>query len=328
MNFDALADRVLEGGAPTKAEAHAVLASADEELDGLLLAARRVREAAFGREVHIHVLQNAKSGLCSEDCSFCSQSVKHDSEVPRYKVQTVETLVAGAHDAVSMGAKRYCMVTSTRRPSEKELQVICEATRRIKAELDIDICASLGKLVGGDAETLVEAGVNRFNHNLETSENYYPEVVSTHTWQSRVDTVKAAKAAGLEACCGGIMGLGEAAQDRVDLAFSLRALEVESIPVNFLDARPGTPLAHVERMRPEDALRSLCMFRFVNPRADLRVAGGREKILGEHQGRALYPANSIFCNGYLTTGGQGFERDVAMIEAAGFKVALQLPSVA
>ncbi|MGE0555574.1 MAG: biotin synthase BioB, partial [Gemmatimonadales bacterium] len=173
----------------------------------------------------------------------------------------------------------------------------------------------------GQAERLAEAGVDRFNHNLESSRSFYPGVCSTHTFDDRITTVKRAKAAGMEACCGGIIGMGETLQDRVELALELRALEVESIPVNFLDPRPATPLADRTAPSPEECLRALAMMRFVNPTRDIRVAGGREVSLGALQALALLPANSMFVNGYLTTPGAGWEADLAMIEEAGFTVA-------
>jgi len=197
--------------------------------------------------------------------------------------------------------------------------------RRIKAEMNIRICTSLGLLREGQAEKLAAAGVDRFNHNLETSRNFFPEICSTHSYEDRVATVMAAKRAGMEACCGGIMGMGETDEDRVALAFELRDLEVESIPVNFLDPRPGTPLSESPRLSPADCLRALCMFRFVNPSRDIRIAGGREANLRRMQPLALYPANSLFVDGYLTTPGQGFEADVQMIEDAGFRVAEIVP---
>ncbi len=288
-NWNYLADRSLSGTAPTREEALAVLASDDDELLPVLQAAFRVRQHHHGRDVRIHVLRNAKSGLCPEDCSFCSQSVKFATGVDRYQLQSVEELVAGAREAAAMGAVKYCMVTSTRGPSERDLDVICDAVRRIKAELNIHVCTSLGLLKEGQAERLAAAGVTRFNHNLESSRAHFPEVCSTHSYDDRIATVRAARAAGMEACCGGIMGMGESLEDRVQLAFELRALQVESIPVNFLDPRPGTPLGETPRLTPQDCLRSLAMFRFVNPARDIRVAGGREINLRHLQALALYP---------------------------------------
>lgn len=321
MDWNELADKALAGAEISREEAMAVLQCPDDDLLGLLQAAFRVRLKYHGRDVRLHVLRNAKSGMCRENCAFCSQAIGAYSGVDRYPMQTVAELVDGARKAHSMGAVKYCMVTATRGPSEKELDVVCEAVRQIKSEMNISICTSLGLLKAGQAERLAAAGVNRFNHNLEASRNYFPKVCQTHTFDDRIATVKAAKAAGMEACCGGIVGMGETPDDRIDLAIELRALEVESIPVNFLDPRPGTPLADVQRLTPSECLKSLCMFRFVNPTRDIRAAGGREATLKSMQIFALYPANSIFTEGYLTTDGQGYKGDMAMIEDAGFRVA-------
>ena len=326
MNFDALASRVLDGHSVTREEASSMLACTDEQIPQLMDAAARLREAEHGRDVTLHVLQNAKSGSCPEDCTFCSQSTHFDTDVDQYRIQSVDELVSAAREAYSLGATRYCMVTSTRAPSGNELERICDATRRIKAEMPIQICASLGFLDNTSARTLKDAGVDRFNHNLETSERHFKNLVTTHDWSDRVDTVKAAKAAGMEACCGGIIGMGEDREDRLDLAFSLRDLEVESIPLNFLDPRPGTPMGDCERLSANECLRTLAMMRFVNPTRDIRVAGGREKALGPQQSIALKAANSLFTQGYLTTGGQGYQADIDLIEDAGYRVALVLPA--
>lgn len=320
MNWDGLASRVLEGDVPKREEAQAILKSGPDELLPLLHAAFRVRKRFFGRDVSLHVLRNAKSGVCPEDCGFCSQALTAESGVERYGMQSVAELVEGARQAHSMGAARYCMVTATRGPSSRELEAVCKAVRQIKAELPLEICTSLGFVDAAQAKTLAEAGVDRFNHNLETSRGHFPSVVSTHGYDDRVATIRAVKEAGMEACCGGIMGMGETLDDRIDLAFELRELEVESIPVNFLDPRPGTPMAGLERPSPGDCLRILCLFRFVNPSRDIRVAGGREVNLRHVQPLALYPANSIFTQGYLTTGGQDYESDLAMIRDAGFEL--------
>jgi biotin synthase len=294
----------------------------DDELLALLDAAFTVRRAHWGRRVSLHVLENAKLGACPEDCGFCSQSSKHASPSGEAPMKSVDELLDGARRAHSARAKRYCMVTATRGPSQRDLDTICEAAQRIKAEMDIELCASLGLLNEAKAKRLAEAGVDRFNHNLETSERHYGQIVSTHTWRDRVATVQLAKAAGMDTCCGGIVGLGESEDDLLDLAFALRELDVDSVPVNFLDAREGTPLAGYPRVEPGFALRALCMFRFVHPRTDLRVAGGREITLRALQAFALYPANSIFTQGYLTTGGASAQFDHQMIRDAGFELEL------
>lgn len=325
MDWNSLAEKSLRGEAPNRDEARAVLQAPNEQIMALLHAAFRVRHRFHGWDIRLHVLQNAKSGLCRENCAFCSQAAGAQNNVERYRMQTVEELVEGARRAHAMKAVKYCMVTATRGPSEKELETVCEAVRQIKAELPIHICTSLGLLNDAQAKRLVEAGVDRFNHNLETSKNFFPNVCQTHQYEDRVETVRTAKRAGMEACCGGIVGMGETQDDQIDLAFQLRDLEVESIPVNFLDPRPGTPMENVPRIKPLDCLRILCLFRFVNPSRDIRVAGGREVNLRDMQVFALYPANSMFSEGYLTTPGQGYLKDVQMIEDAGFRIAELIP---
>jgi biotin synthase len=322
MNWSALAERSLAGDIPTRDAARAVLHAPIDDTLALLDAAFRVRKAYWGRRVSLHVLENAKLGACPEDCGFCSQSSKHASPSGEAPIKSVEDLVAGARRAHASRAKRFCMVTATRGPSQRDLDTICAAAQQIKSEMDIELCASLGLLTEAKAKRLVDSGVDRFNHNLETSENHYGKIVSTHTWRDRVETVQLAKAAGMDTCCGGIVGLGESEDDLLDLAFALRELDVDSVPVNFLDARPGTPLAGYPLVEPGYALRALCMFRFVHPRTDLRVAGGREITLRALQAFALYPANSIFTQGYLTTGGAAVQADHQMIKDAGFELEL------
>jgi len=319
-NWMELGEESVAGAAISRGEALSVLQSPDDELLAVMQAAFIPRQRHFGRAVNLHVLRNAKSGMCSENCAFCSQSVMAESGVERYRMQSVDEIVEGARDARSIGAVKYCIVTSTRSPSDLELQTVCDAVRRIKKEVPLHLCASLGLLNAAQAEVLAAAGVNRYNHNLETSRRFFPTICQTHTFEERVATVKAAKAAGMEACCGGIVGLGETLEDRTDWAFALRELEVEAIPVNFFDPRPGTALSAVPRLKPAECLRALAMVRLVNPSRDIRVAGGREVNLRSLQPLALYAANSIFTNGYLTTPGQGYSADLAMLGDAGFTV--------
>ncbi|NET32303.1 MAG: biotin synthase BioB [Cyanothece sp. SIO1E1] len=319
MDWSGLADRVLAGHAVSRNEALSIVKAANDELLSVLQAAYKIRSHYHGRKVKVHVLQNAKSGGCSEDCAFCSQSMKYNTGIAQYRLQTVDELVQGAQNAYAMGAVTYCMVTATRGPSARDIETVCEATRQIKEKYPLKICASLGILQPGQAQKLYEAGVNRYNHNLETSSRYFPEIVSTHSFAARVDTIKQARQAGMEACCGGIIGMGEEIDDWVDLALQLRDLEVESIPVNFLDARSGTLLGDRLPLHPQVCLKVLAMFRFVHPSRDVRVAGGREAVLGPMQPLALYAANSLFTNGYLTTPGQGNSKDYQIIQAAGFE---------
>ncbi len=317
--WHSLADRAIAGELISRDDARAVLSAPDDQVLALLDAAFKVRRQFHGRKVRIHVLQNAKSGACPEDCSFCSQSSRYDTAVDEYKIQSVDEIVDGARRAKRAKAWKYCIVTATRGPSRHDLDVVCEAVKRIKAEMDITVCTSLGLLTEDKARRLKEAGVDRFNHNLETSERFFSEVATTHTWADRVNTVKLAKAAGMEACAGGIVGMGESQDDVIDLAFALREVGADSVPVNFLDPRPGTPFAKLERMSPTQCLKTLAMFRFVHPRADLRVAGGREVNLRWMQPFALYCVNSIFTSGYLTTPGATPSTDHQMIRDLGFE---------
>ena len=322
MDWKALADRILDGGEPiTRDEALTVLKSGDDELLEVLQAAYLIRKNWFGKKVSLHVLRNAKSGACPEDCSFCSQSKSSTAEIEEYEMESADEIVAGAQDAADMQALRYCVVTSSRAPSENELQIITAAASRIKeTHPDLELCASMGFLTEEKARRLKEAGVDRFNHNLETSAGFYPSICSTHNYEDRVETARTVKKVGLDLCCGGLIGMGESLEDRVDLAMALRDLKTDSAPINFLDPREGTGLEGSARVTPNDCLRTLAMFRFVLTHAEVRIAGGRETCLRDLQPLSLYPANSMFTNGYLTTGGQDFEADRQMIEDAGFEV--------
>lgn len=318
--WNALADRALSGEAPSREDALAVVRSPDAELLDGLNAAYRVRRHFHGNRVKVHILENAMSGMCPEDCNWCSQSKIAGSEIERYRLISKEEMLEGARKAKAAGAYKYCIVTSTRGPNERQLDVICDAVREIKAKVGIKICTSLGILEREQAFRLKEAGVDRFNHNLETSERRFGTVCTTHTYEDRVRTIGYVHEAGLESCCGGIVGMGEQDEDVVDLAFELRRLGVTSIPVNFLDPRPGTPLAGQPLQDPKRCLRVLSMVRFVNPSRDIRCAGGREVNLRSLQPLVLYPCNSIFTNGYLTTGGNAESDDLRMIRDLGFEI--------
>jgi biotin synthase len=320
VDWSALADRSMAGEAPSGEEAVGILRSPDAELLPILQAAYRVRHHFHGNRVKIHILQNAMSGMCPEDCHFCSQSKVATGDIERYRLLSREEMVAAAREAKAAGAWKYCIVTSTRGPNEKQLDVLCDAVREIKEKVGIRVCTSLGILERDQARRLKEAGVDRFNHNLESSARFFPEICSTHTYEERVRTIEYVKEAGLESCCGGIVGMGEKPEDVVEMAFELRRLGVTSIPINFLDPRPGTPLANRPRPDPKYCLKVLCMARFVNPSRDIRCAGGREVTLRALQPLVLYPCNSIFTNGYLTTGGNTDSEDARMIRDMGFEI--------
>jgi biotin synthase len=315
--WEGLADKAIQKEPLTREEAQSILQAPSGETLSVLHAAYRVRRHFHGNKVRIHVLQNAKSGACPEDCGFCSQSSKYQTPTAQYPMMEVETLVEGARKAKAAGAWKYCMVTATRGPSNRDLDVICEATRRIKSEVGVKVCTSLGILNAEKAKRLSEAGVDRFNHNLETSRRLYGKIVSTHSYDDRIQTTRYAKEAGMEICSGGIIGMGEEQEDVIDLCFALREVGATSVPVNFLDPRPGTPFGGRPHVEPYYALRVLSLFRFVHPDVDVRSAGGREVTFRSLQPLVLYVANSIFTNGYLTTTGQGQNADHQMIEDMG-----------
>jgi len=319
--FQPLADRALAGEILDRAAARDVLAASDEELTDLLAAALRVRERRWGRRVKVCMLQNARSGLCPEDCGYCSQSKLSTADIDTYTLRNRAQLIEGAHAAIARGARRYCMVTSGRGPSDRDIEEFCAATRAIKDEFpDLEICVSLGIMDASKATRLAAAGVGWVNHNLNTSERFHPEICSTHGYADRVATVRAVRSAGLRVCCGGIIGMGEEEEDVIDLGLALRELGVDSLPLNFLHPIPGTPLGDRPPVAPGRALKSLCLMRFLNPDADIRAAGGRERTLGEWQALALYPANSIFVDGYLTTPGQAADQARDMVARLGFEL--------
>jgi biotin synthase len=315
-----LAHQVLAGNDISRRDALAILGSPDDELLDVLSAAFTIRRHYFGKTVQLYLLMNAKSGLCPEDCGYCSQSIVADTEIPRYNILSREKLLDGARVAAERQARTYCIVISGRGPSEREMLAVETIVPEIKQRYSLKICACLGLLTGEQAQRLKACGVDRVNHNLNTSEDHYEAICSTHTFRDRLTTLQAVRDAGIELCSGGIMGMGESPDDLVSMAFSLRDLQVESIPLNFLIPIDGTPLSGAGTLTPQDCLRSLCMFRFVNPKSELRIAGGREVHLRSLQPLGLYPANSIFVGDYLTTTGQAPTADYQMIEDLGFTI--------
>ena len=320
MDYRTLAEKAIAGDELSREECHAVLNSPDHDILAVLDAAYRVRRHFRGDRVHLHMLINAKSGLCPEDCHYCSQSKISTADIDKYPTLSKEKLLEGARVAKAAKAMRYCIVTSGRGPTDREVDDLAAVVSAIRAEVEIGICCSVGLLDEAKARRLKEAGVDRLNHNLNTSRRFYPEICTTHTYEDRVDTLTAARAAGLELCSGAIFGQGETDDDILDVAMALRALAPASVPVNFLHPIPGTPLADVNYLTPYQCLRILCLMRFLCAPQELRVAGGREYHLRALQPLVLYPADSIFVSGYLTTPGQRPEDARRMIEDMGFTI--------
>ncbi|MFV0444197.1 MAG: biotin synthase BioB [Planctomycetaceae bacterium] len=315
-----MADRVLAGEVLGRDDAAAILNCPDVEILSLLDAAFRVRREHFGLTVQLYYLRNAKSGLCPEDCGYCSQSAVSDASIPKYRWDSEEKLLDEARKAKANQARTYCIVASGRGPSDKEVQHVAKAVRRIKDELGMHICACLGLLTPDQAQVLADAGVDRVNHNLNTSSRYYEQICTTHSYEDRKETLRVVQKAGMELCSGLIVGMGEVQDDIVDVVLELRELNVQSIPVNFLHPIDGTPLATEEHLDPRFCLKVLCLLRLFHPTTEIRIAGGRELNLRSMQALGLYPANSLFVSDYLTTAGQPASEDFKMIQDLGFEV--------
>ncbi|HEY9886802.1 MAG TPA: biotin synthase BioB, partial [Candidatus Obscuribacterales bacterium] len=316
LDWNSLADQALAGALISREDAHRVLAAPDTELLAQLHAAYRVRHHYWGNRVRLHFLLNAQSGLCPEDCHYCSQSKISTAEIEKYPLMAQERVLAAAERAHTLKAGTFCMVISGRSPAEPTFNRVLELVRAVKAQYPMKICACLGLLDESQAQRLAAAGVDRVNHNLNTAPDNHANICTTHTFQDRVDTVTAVKAAGLTTCSGGILGLGETPDDVIDLALALRELEVTSVPLNFLIPIPGTPFSDRGQLTPRQCLRMLCLFRFLLPSQELRIAGGREVQLRSLQPLGLYAANSIFIGDYLTTPGQAATADYDMIRDA------------
>lgn len=320
MDYRILSEKAIAGETLSREEARAVLQTPDDRLLELLDAAYAVRHKFFGRKVRLQMLQNAKSGACQEDCGYCSQSADSTADIKKYGLLKKSQMVEAARRASESKAIRYCIVISGRGPLDREISEISEAVREIKGSVPVQVCCSLGLLTADNARRLKEAGVDRINHNLNASERFHPQMVTTHSYQDRLATISNARAAGLEICSGGIAGMGETDEDVIDLAFALREVRPDSIPMNFLHPAEGTPMRDQKNLTPQRCLKILCLFRFLHPRTELRVAGGREFNLRSLQALALYPADSLFVGGYLTTPGMPADEAWQMIEDLGFEV--------
>jgi biotin synthase len=319
--YDQLAKRALCDEIPSEEQALWILDGPDVQLLPLLQAAFVPREAHFGRRVMVHVLNNVQNGLCPEDCGYCSQSRDSHAAIRKYAMKSEAEILAEADAAARAGASRYCMVLSGRGPTLTGARRLADLVRKVKERHPIEVCLSVGLLEEEHARILADAGLDRLNHNLNTSASHYEEICSTHTYQDRVRTLVAAKKCGIEPCSGLILGMGERSRDVIEVALELRRLEVPSIPVYFLIPIVGNPVVSDGSLTPERALRALCLRRLMNPRAEIRVAGGREGHLRTLGALALWPANSLFVEGYLTTRGDATDATYRMIRDAGFEVA-------
>lgn len=268
----------------------------------------------LGDRVDLCSIVNAKCGLCPEDCKFCAQSVHNDAGITPYPLMDEDEILNMALMMQEEGAARFCIVTSGKDANSGDFERILSAIKRIRRETSLSICISIGTLTAESACGLKKAGAARIHHNLETSENFFKNICTTHTYEEKIKTIQIARGAGLEVCCGGIIGLGESARDRVELAFKLRELDVDSIPINILNPINGTPLAGAKPLTPMEVLKTIAVFRLILPQKNIRVAGGREKNLGELQCLCLLSgANGLLLGNYLTTPGRSPREDIRMI---------------
>lgn len=319
--YTGLAERVLVGHVLTDEEALSILGSPEEDLLPLLHAAYIIRKHYYGNKVKLNMIMNTKSGLCPENCGYCAQSIISKAPIEKYAMMKKEEIVAGATRAAELNAGTYCIVASGRGPANRELEIVINSVKEIKSKYEhMTICACLGLLKPDQASRLKDAGVDRYNHNINTSEAHHESITTSHTYEDRVNTVDLVKQSGISPCSGVIIGMRETKQDVVSMARSLYAMDADSIPVNFLHAVDGTPLGGTDELTPLYCLRVLCLFRFINPTKEIRISGGREVNLRSLQPLGLYPANSIFIGDYLTTTGQESERDYQTLKDMGFEI--------
>ena len=325
MSYDlifSLGKKVLAGGELTFEEALSLTQIEEEDIPLLLAVANKVREQFTGKAVDTCEIVNARSGNCSEDCKFCAQSAHHEVKFEAYPLMKEEDIVAAAQKAQKEGAYRFSIVTAgCGMDKDKDFDSILKAVRRIVQDTKMRCCCSLGLLRQEHAEALKEAGATRYHHNLEASASYFPEICTTHTYEERVETVKNVKAAGMQICAGGIIGMGESWKQRVELAFALRELDVDAVPINILNAIPGTAMAEQKKIRPLEILQAFAVFRMILPRKSIRYAGGREHALGELAPLGfLSGINGMLLGNYLTTSGRGPAEDLQTVTELGLRL--------
>ncbi|MFT8316230.1 MAG: biotin synthase BioB [Clostridium sp.] len=294
--------------------------SKTEDLKSLIKAADRIRDKFNGKVVDICSIMNAKSGKCTEDCKYCAQSAHYKTNVQEYGLVDTREAVELAKENEREGVNRFSLVTSGRALTGKEFKKAVKIYSTLRDEVKMDLCASLGIINREQLEELKAVGITMYHHNLETSRDYYKDICTTHSYEERIDTIKAAKAAGLRVCSGGIIGMGETMEDRIEMAMDLQKLQVYSIPVNVLSPVKGTPLENAKRLTDEEILRTIAVFRFINPKSQIRLAGGRSLISKDGQDCLRAGANATISGNYLTTVGNKIVDDIKMIKDVGMEI--------
>lgn len=318
-----IAEKVLTGGQASEADARALAEPSGPDIYDLMYWANRIREHFCGDGVHLCSVVNARSGGCREDCRFCAQSAHNRTEVDTRPMMPAADIVKASQDAASSEASNFGIVTSGPTPGpDEDFHIICQAAKKLLSRGGPTACVSLGRLTSDQTEALKTAGVRRIHHNLETSRRFFPNVCTTHSYDDRVETVRAIKAAGMQVCSGGIFGLGETWQDRIDMALELRELDVDSVPLNFLSPVPGTPFEDNTPLPPMDCLKIISLYRFILPRKQIKTAGGREDNLRDMQSWMYYAgASGTLIGNYLTTAGRAPEADLRLLAELGLKAA-------
>lgn len=319
VSWHQLAKKVLEGYEISKADTFSILEADTDDILQLMDAAFLIRKHYFGKKVKLNMIISTKTGYCPENCGYCAQSIESSAPIEKNTMMTKEEIVAGAKRANELNSGTYCIVASGRGPTNRDLDTVIGAVEDIKEQYaDMRVCACLGILRDGQAEKLKTAGVDRYNHNINTSKNHHDNITTSHTYEDRVRTVESARNAGISPCSGVIVGMKETKEDIFEMGQALKDLNTDSIPVNFLHAIDGTKLEGTNELTPVYCLKVLALFRFMHPDKEIRISGGREVNLRSLQPLGLFAANSIFIGDYLTTGGQARKEDYQMLEDLGF----------
>lgn len=314
--IDFCMNKVISGESISFEEAEKLLCSQD--IVSLAYSANVITRKFNGYGIDVESLLNAKSGKCPEDCSFCAQSSFYNTKISKYPLLPKQVVIVRAKEAERQGASSFCLVCAYRSPPEEEFRQICDTIEALKKEVSIDINASLGFMTLERARRLKSLGIKRYNHNLEASDSFFSQICKTHDFADRVKTAKIVKESGLELCCGGIIGMGETVKQRIELAFALAALNPDEVPINILIPKEGTPMAQIDTITPEEAIRTIAVWRFIMPKVILKLAGGREVHFSDNGRTALRAgANGIISGGYLTTGGNEMSNDLNMIHEIG-----------
>ena len=314
--IDFCMNKVISGKSISFEEAGNLLCSQD--ILSLAYSANVITRKFNGDSIDVESLLNAKSGKCPEDCSFCAQSSFYNTKISKYPLLPKHVVIVRAKEAERQGASSFCLVCAYRSPPEEEFRQICDTIEALQKEVSIDINASLGFMTLERARKLKSLGIKRYNHNLEASDSFFSQICKTHDFADRVKTAKIVKEAGLELCCGGIIGMGETVKQRIELAFALAALNPDEVPINILIPNEGTPMAQIVTITPEEAIRTIAVWRFIMPKVILKLAGGREVHFSDNGRMALRAgANGIISGGYLTTGGNEMSKDLNMIHEIG-----------